>query len=388
MTKHLRTVLSIFSRSVCRAGLTAHRLSSAASGEPRNIRSVLHVSLVSHKPYMLSRLFRDQGIHSEFLALNTDLVNRLTLGYDHHLPYHLHPGKRRLQELRLLWTVLARFDVIHFHFNTLLSLDDGWELEYLRRMGKVLAFQFRGCDLRQRGVNMAVNPDLNCCQECDYPEGSCDTDYQRKRIEKARRHGDLFFVTTPDLRDFLPEAEHIPFIPPYGIDLAAVEPVPKRNGVFRIVTSSNHPGLDGVPHLRAAVDKLREGGQSIEMVEVIREDFQDALRIYKSADLFAGKLTMGYYNNANIETMMMGIPNISYIRETFLKDIPDCPIIVARPDTIYECLREWLPRRDALQERGRHGPAFVAKYHDPETINHRLVGRYNQALGRRREERA
>jgi hypothetical protein len=133
----------------------------------------------------------------------------------------------------------------------------------------------------------------------------------------------ISFSSRPDLRDLLPEAEHYSFIPPYGIELAAVEPVPKRNGGFRIVTSSNHPGLDGVPHLRAAVDKLREGGQSIEMVEVIREDFQDALRIYKSADLFAGKLTMGYYNNANIETMMMGIPNISYIRETFLKDIPD-----------------------------------------------------------------
>jgi hypothetical protein len=379
--------MSILARSVCRAGLTAHRVSSAVSGPPRSVRSVLHVSLVSHKPFMLSRLFRDEGIHSEFLALNTDLVDRLTLGYDHHLPYRLHPARRKAAELRLLWTVLARFDVIHFHFNTLLSLDDGWELPYLRRMGKVLAFQFRGCDLRQRSVNMAVNPDLNCCRECDYPEGSCDTDYQRNRIEKAKRHGDLFFVTTPDLRDFLPEAEHIPFIPPYGIDLEAVEPVARRNGVFRIVTSSNHPGLDGVPHLRAAVNRLKGEGESVELVEVIRENFREALRIYKSADLFAGKLTMGYYNNANIETMLMGIPNMTYIRASYLGDIPDCPIIVARPETIYGQLKEWLSRRDALRERGALGSAFVAKYHDPKAIVRRLTERYSEALRRKRAER-
>jgi hypothetical protein len=94
---------------------------------------------------MLSRILRKHGIKSDLFALNTDVTDKLALGYDYHMPYYISLPKRRLREIYYLWTVLARYDVIHIHFNALLSLDDGWELEYLKRMGKVLVFHFRGC---------------------------------------------------------------------------------------------------------------------------------------------------------------------------------------------------------------------------------------------------
>ncbi len=315
--------------------------------------------------------------------MNTDLVNQLTLGYDYHIPYHINPIKRRLLELFYLWTVLSRYDVIHFHFNTLLSLDNGWELEYLKKMGKVLVFHFRGCDLRQKSMNMNMNPDLNCCMECDYPQGSCDTDYQHMRIAKAKHYGNLFFITTPDLKDFLPEAERISFISPYGINFDKILSASKEKGVFRVVTSSNHPGVDGVPHIRKAIHKLANEGYNIELVEVIKQPYFEALAIYKSADLYAGKLLMGYYNNSNIETMMMRVPNMSYIREEYLRDIPDCPIIIARPDNIYEKLREWIQKPEELKMVGAQGPAFVKKYHDPDRVIQIMLDRYNEAWNRK-----
>ena len=315
--------------------------------------------------------------------MNTDLTQQLTLGYDYHIPYHIDPIKRRLLEFYYLWTVLARYDVIHFHFNVTLSLDDGWEVEYLRKMGKVLVFHFRGCDLRQKSINMEKNPDINCCQECSYPEGSCDTDYQRARIAKAKRRGDLFFVTTPDLKDFFPAAEHIPFISPYGVNFDEILPAPKRKGVLRVVTSSNHPGVDGVPHIRKAVQRLVDEGYDIELVEVIKQPYLEALSIYKSADLYAGRLLMGYYNNANIETMMMSVPNMSYIRDEYLHNIPDCPIIIARPDDIYEKISEWIQKPEELKKVGAQGPAFVKKYHDPDRVIQIMLDRYNEAWRRK-----
>ncbi len=336
---------------------------------------------------MLSRLLRAHGIRSEYFALNADLVDKLSLGYDYHIPYHIEPLERRLLELYYLWYVLSQYDVIHFHFNTLLSLDDGWELKYLRKMKKVLVFHFRGCDLRQKSINLAKNPDLNCCQACDYPQGSCDTEYQRKRLDKAKKYGDLFFVTTPDLLDFFPEAEHLPFISPYGIEIDSIVPSFRENGVFRIVTSSNHPGVDGIPYLRDAVMKLRSEGERVELVEVTNKSLREALSIYRSADLYAGKLCMGYYNNANIETLLMGIPNMSYIRENYLPNIPDCPIIIARPENIYEKLKEWLSKPKELKKVGALGPAFIKKYHNPDQIAAKLLSEYKRVWAQKQTRR-
>ncbi len=137
-------------RSVCTLCLGVCKLIHVLRNRKIQIDSVLHVSIISNKQFMLSRLLRRHGIKSSFLALNTDISDRLAIGYDYCLPFHISPFKRRVLEFTLLWAVLSRYDVIHFHFNVLLSLDNGWEMEYLRKMKKILVFHFRGCDLRQK----------------------------------------------------------------------------------------------------------------------------------------------------------------------------------------------------------------------------------------------
>ncbi len=371
-------------RSACTGCLYVCSLVYFCRRSNTEIDSVLHVSIISNKQFMLSRLLRSHGIKSSFLALNTDISDRLDIGYDYSIPYRISPFKRRVLEFIFLWTVLARYDVIHFHFNVLLSLDNGWEMEYLRKMKKILVFHFRGCDLRQKSINLDKNPRLNCCMECDYPLGSCDTDYQRKRILTAKQMGDIFFVTTPDLKDFYPQAEHMPFIAPFGLDIDRISAATKDPHLFRIVTSSNHPCLDGVQYIRKAVQQLRSEGFKVELVEVVQKPYREALSIYKSADLYAGKLMMGYYNNANIETMRMGIPNMSYIREEFRASIPDCPIINTTPATIYENLKHWIQRPDDLKRIGSEGPAFVQKYHDPDKVIRMMIDRYNAEWKRKR----
>ena len=89
------------------------------------VKSVLQLSIVSSKPWMISRVLRRHGLKSEYFALNTDIGSGiLNIGCDYTLPNRTPPAKRRLLEVFYLWTVLARYDVIHSHFNTLLS-DDG-----------------------------------------------------------------------------------------------------------------------------------------------------------------------------------------------------------------------------------------------------------------------
>jgi glycosyltransferase involved in cell wall biosynthesis len=342
-----------------------------------HVRSVLQLSIASSKPFMISRILRAQGVKSEYFALNTDVASGiLNLGWDYAIPYRMPRLKRRLLEVFYLWTVLARYDVIHSHFKTLLS-HDGWELAYLKRLGKVIVFTFRGCDLRSRTLNMALYPELNCCTECEYPVGSCDTDYQRSQLQIVKKYGDKFFVTTPDLEPFFEGASHMPFIEPMIEGLDEIAPAPKTPGVFRVVTSSNHHGIDGTRFIVDAVERLKGEGRPIELVVVSKQPLREALAIYKSADVYAGKLRLGYYNNANIETMMLGIPNMTFIRDKFRQIAPDCPIINTTPDTIYERLRTYLDRPEELRAIGARGPEFVRKHHGATMLAQRLLGEYN-----------
>jgi hypothetical protein len=292
------------------------------------------------------------------------------------------PFRRFLRASWYLWTVLAFHDVVHYHFNGFL-FDDGTDLKVLQRMGKLVVVHYRGCDVRCRSINMAKNPVLNVCQECAYPVGSCDTDYQRGKIATSRAHSDMRFVTTPDLLDFAEDAEHLPFIAPITIDFSEIVPAPRTPGVFRVVTSSNHPSLDGVRFIRDAIDRLKAEGVSIELVEVHKQSFREALAIYKSADLYCGKLRMGYYNNANIESLMMGVPNMCYVRDEYLSKIPDSPLIIARPDNVYEKLREWVAKPEELKQLGARSPGFVRQYHDADRLMVHMISRYNEALGRK-----
>lgn len=344
---------------------------------PDQVRSVLQMSIPSSKPFMVSRALRQAGLRSHFLAINADVGSGiLNIGWDYAIKSGIRLWRRRLKEFAFLWTVMARHDVIHSHFKTFLS-ETGWEFGYLRRMGKVVIFTYRGCDLRSRTLNMQLFPELNCCEECDYPVGSCDTEYQRTQIELSRTFGDRFFVTTPDLAEFLPGSEHLPFIHPHGFDVDAVVPASKSAGVFRVVTSSNHHGIDGTRFIVDAVDRLQQEGHAIELVVVSKQPFAEALSIYKSADVYVGKLRLGYYNNANIETMMLGVPNMSFVRDRFQMLVPDSPIIQTTPATVYDQLKKFLGRRDELRAIGQLGMDFVKRHHDPAAITARLVAAYN-----------
>jgi hypothetical protein len=363
------------------AGITEFVIWAVPRPKPP-IRSVAHVSLISHKQFMLSRLARNHGLKGTFVAINTYPNAHLHIGFDYEVPMNMDPFLRYLRASWYLWRVLAFHDVIHYHFNGFL-FDDGTDLRVLQRMGKVIVVHYRGCDVRCRSINMTKNPQLNVCQECSYPVGSCDTDYQRGKITVSRSHSDIRFVTTPDLLDFADDAEHLPFIPPYTVDFSKIEPAPRSPDVFRVVTSSNHPALDGVRFVREAVDRMAAEGVKIELVEVFRQPFHEALALYKSADLYCGKLRMGYYNNANIESLMLGVPNMCYIRDQYLNLIPDSPFIVARPDNVYEKLREWVAKPGELKQLGARGPEFVRRYHHADRLMAHMIARYNQALQRK-----
>ena len=61
----------------------------------------------------------------------------------------------------------SRYEVIHLHFMTTLTRS-GWELEWLKRMGRKVVVHWRGCEIRNRERNMTLHPEFNLCEGCEY----------------------------------------------------------------------------------------------------------------------------------------------------------------------------------------------------------------------------
>lgn len=346
----------------------------------RNPR-VLYFSIISHKPFMLTRLLQNRGIEARYLALNTDLgyLRVGKRGYDYGIPSTLKGIRRQIVLFWYLLFVLPRFDILHIHFNTLLFFD-GFELRFLKAIGRKIIFHFRGCDMRSRSRNNRLFPGTNVCGKCDYPDGSCDSSAQNLRLELARKYGDHYFATTPDLAALWGNAEWLPFIVPPQLIAPAPVSREESSGPFRVVTSSNHDALDGTEYIREAILRLRQEGESIDLVEVHGMPYEDALEAYSRADVYVGKLRLGYYNNANIETMVMEIPNLSYIRPEFteLAGGKDCPIINTSPEEVYRNLRWALEHRSELPEIGRKSRSYILERHDPDILMGRLIQCYRE----------
>jgi glycosyltransferase involved in cell wall biosynthesis len=341
---------------------------------------VLHISTVTHQPYVMTRHLRAQGLRADYLAKGEGWLSYDEKGWDFRMARMRLPGPvRYLYEFWWAWRLYPRYEVVHSHFLQLIG-SGFWELRLLKQMDKKIVFHFRGDDVRRKEINMKLNPDLNCCQGCDYPEGYCHDLYKESLAEQARKHGDHLLVTTPDLKDFLPQATHFPLILPELPD----QPPPflERKGqrdVFKVLHVTNHEGLDGTRYIIEAVRRLREERVAIDLIVPRKIPFQEMLRMYQEADLTIGKLTMGYYANAQIESMYFGLPTLCYIREVFLEEIPDCPIINVRPDNLYEKLKYYLAHRDELTEIGRRGPDFVRKYHSGPLVARRLIEMYRRS---------
>jgi len=339
---------------------------------------VLHISTVTHQPYILTRYLRVEGLHADFLAKGEGWLSYDERAWDYRMKRPRLPGPIRfLYEFWWAWTLYPRYEIVHSHFLQMIG-SGFWELSFLKKMGKKVVFHFRGDDIRRKRINLQLNPDLNCCQECDYPAEYCEDHHRDFLVQKAKQYGDLFLVTTPDLNDFLPEAIHFPFMLP---ELPGQSSPPFRSKRYlgkpiRILHLTNHEGIDGTSHLVEALHRLRHEGYDVELLTPRKVPFQEILQMYPEVEISVGKLRMGYYANAQVESMYFGIPTMCYIRESLLKKIPDCPIINVRPEDLYERLKYWLDHSDELMERGRRGPTFVRKHHSGDLLAKRLIDLY------------
>jgi hypothetical protein len=282
-----------------------------------------------------------------------------------------------LAEFRLFWNVVARYEVVHAHFMVTMSRT-GWELPVLKRMGRKLVVHYRGCEIRNRQRNMSLHPHDNICEECDYDPYVCEAPLNVHRRQLAAAYGDATLVTTPDLKDFVPHATHVKFFRPRDAD-RPVEPVAARTGAFTIVHATNHPGIEGTRHIVRAVEALKAKGHDIDLRVLSGVTQQTVLSHIASADLTIGKLKMGYYANAQVESLALGVPAITNVRPEFMTpELAESGLIFATIETLEEILEHYVENPAALAQKRARAKQSAQRLHDNQAIARQIDSIYQQ----------
>jgi hypothetical protein len=344
-------------------------------------RSVLHVSYMVHIPYYTVRLLREHGYRADYLAIGRSSTwDKADYCFEGPRWRLLRP----LFELWWFWTVMTRYEIIHLHFLITPSATC-WELPVLKSLGRKIVAHYRGCEGRDREKNMVLHPSMNICQQCDYNPQVCNIPLNRIRRDAASHYADLRLVTTPDLLDFVPSALHFPFFSPLEETLPhrTTRRWPER-GRFKIVHATNHPGIEGTEDILMVINRLRARGYPIDFVFLRGVSHDRVLGEYADADLSIGKMKMGYYANAQIESLACGVPAVTYVRPEFLtKEIQESGLILASLENLETVIADHIDHPEKLEQKSRAAKTSVGMLHDNGALTRRLVQFYESLNDRR-----
>jgi len=340
--------------------------------------SVLHISYMTHKAFFAVQFLREQGMKADYLAVGN--ATKVWDQCDYQALWSAHPIKRAWQEFTLLWNVVSRYQIIHSHFSIFLSAT-GWELKLLKKMGRKIVVHYRGCTARDREKNFLINPrpDFNICYQCDYNARNCSHANNVTRRELGQTYGDLFLVTTPDIKDFVPHAVHLPFFAPPDNVLPPIVKKTTLDKPFKIVHITVHPGIEATAQIKQVIDNLIAKGYPIQFVFNQLLPYQDVLQEIATAHLTIGKMKMGYYANAQIESMCLGVPVITYVRPQFMtQTLNDSGLIFSDLAGLEKTLQYYLDNPEALEAKRRLARQSILKIHDNTRTAKQLMTYYKQ----------
>lgn len=298
---------------------------------------------------------------------------------------------------KLLSTFLSirkRYDVFHFNFgSSLLHFPlnhlNHIDLPFYPKRARLFV-TYNGCDARQKFPTMQrtrVAP----CHDPDCYGGQCNSGtsdiMKQKAISKMAHYVSHMWALNPDLLHFLPR-EKASFLP-YSVRLDRVDYLPpdfdkKKLVIVHAPTDRAAKGSEHILEAVRIVKQKRDRCVEVRLVENVPHD--EAMKIYRSADLVIDQVLVGWYGAFAVEAMAMGKPVVARIAPEDLHVLPGAmasevseAIITADPDTISDVLLTIIDNREVLKARSAAGLEYVRKWHDPVYVAGLTKAEYERA---------
>jgi glycosyltransferase involved in cell wall biosynthesis len=332
---------------------------------------VLHAPAeIAGQASVLARALRDLGVEAHSLAYNPGFPQYQP---DELKPYDAMPPLRRYAGyLASAARHLGRWDVYHFHFGRTLIPPHNPDLPLVRSLGGRVVFHYHGCDIRNRAHMLATHARATCT-ECD---PFCIPARQQRILASARRWADAELVSTPDLLESAPAAQHLPV----AVALPDYPRVPVRDSPRLVVHAPTNRLIKGTRYVENAFRALEPRFPGVRFVIAERLPWRDLVALLSEADVVVDQLFMGWYGMVAVEAMALGKPVLCFVRPDFEPRLHDCPIVRCTLEDLAGPLAAILGGREraALGERGR---AYVEREHAAPVIASRLLDLYRGILG-------
>ncbi len=340
---------------------------------------VLHAAAeIAGQASILCAALRARGVDATALAYNAQYPAYPT---DVLVPHDGKPAvPRLLGYLATAARFIGRYDLVHVHFGRSLVPPYNVDLPVHAAMGTKLVFHFHGCDARNRALMLERHPQSAACAECD---PFCVPDRQRRAIAQSQRYGAATFVSTPDLLESVPHAEHLPV----ALDVAAwqaaagAEPRPD-DGRVRVLHVPTNRLIKGTRWIEQGMARAAAAAPQLDYRRLEQAAWIDVRSAMAQADIVVDQVFLGWYGLVAVEAMALGKPVVGFIRPDFEERARglDLPLVRCTKDDVGEVVRNLAAdpaRRAVLGEAGR---AFARRHHDAGAIAARLVGTYEAAL--------
>jgi glycosyltransferase involved in cell wall biosynthesis len=279
--------------------------------------------------------------------------------------------------IRFARRAFRSYDVFHFNFGqSLLPMIGpvGIDLQLLRRAGKRIFFTFQGDDARPAGVHARPGE-----------RPSLPLRLRRRLVSRVRawraayasRWADRVFTIVPELVQYVPRAEFVPYA---SVDLERIRPANGHNPRPVVAHAPTDRLIKGTEHVLAAAKRL-EGTVDLEWMLVEKLPHAEALDRLRRADLVIDQLRLGWYGAFAVEMMAMGKPVICHITDDRLRPLPpamaaELPIVRATPENLAEVVADLAGDPQSRAELGRRGRQFVERWHDPRRIARAMLAVY------------
>lgn len=386
----------------------------------RGRKSVLYAGQMYYNNWYLSRALRKLGWRAD--VLNWD-PNPQAQIYYHGEDFRISPDDNAKGRIFLDFYIrpLRIYDVFHFSNKDGLQFDpwlkhtvkqvtgeDGFEIRFLKALGKKIVYSNNGC---QDGVSQTAfsrwGPQSVCaiCRWRNVPAVCSDegnlawgrfrnamADYQcllggnRADFNEDPRVHEVpeYYCLDkefwrPDLP--IPARYRYPYSPETVLLYHAVGSHAERSDEDGVNIKSTHV-------YRPLVDLLKREGYPVEMVFCTNVPNKEVRFYQAQADIFLEMLTFGWFGANAREAMMLGKPVICFLRQEWLesarREIPEyideLPIVSATPETVEHVLRDLIQDKEKRLEIGRRSRAFALKWHSSDAGARRFDRIYSGLL--------
>lgn len=344
-------------------------------------RKILHFGSLAGWPHTVARVSRELGIAAE----NVVHEYKDVLDLDRKLPYdssvfeHANTYVRKvLKTLHFLKECPQKYSLVHYHSTTILHREIHFLLEgpYLKRSGVPMVLSLGGWDARLDG-------DAKKRNKYYYKNASYLHDLKIKLRWLSWSRNVAVCATDPEMAmiagDYFDDVEifrqpvelkYFPFCPPSEFtDIPLLLHVP------------TNPEIKGTEHIIQAVKNLKQKGLKFEFKMVRQLTQKNFFELLSQCDVYIDELKCGGHGMTAVESMAMGKPTISYIRDDLIKKYPsDLPLVKANPDTIEEVLEELIKDAELRSKIGFLSRKYVEKYHDAMIVMQDLSQIYLRLL--------